>query len=236
MAHLADVLRALAGTELKEEDGKQYRLELMPPATSAQLCELAERTGAEIPAEIAQGLAVASGFENGPLDGLSLLGVTDFEFEGAFERPHPIGADGFGNFWVVDIDAAGWGPVYFVCHDPPVIAYQSPDVAQFLRDVVALDQAGARSPVDLVHEDVVSRLWSARKQAQNSADDAAISEFVLGLPEGALLEDLRPLGVGKGFAWGTFGPQTEIRRCGSLPVWAIIPPKETPGFLARLFS
>jgi hypothetical protein len=42
--------------------------------------------------------------------------------------------DGCGNFWVIDtaLDPNRLGPVFFVCHDPPVIFYQSRDLSEFL--------------------------------------------------------------------------------------------------------
>ena len=52
----------------------------------------------------------------------------------------------------------------------------------------------------------------------------------------ALIADLRHATAGEGFAWGRFGPRTEIRRAGRDHVWAVIPPERKPGLLQRLFG
>ena len=50
----------------------------------------------------------------------------------------PIAADGSGNFWVLDLtpDTVEVAPVFFHCHDAPVLLYQAPDLATFLDEVV----------------------------------------------------------------------------------------------------
>jgi SMI1 / KNR4 family (SUKH-1) len=64
--------------------------------------------------------------------------------EELFPAGLPIAADGFGNFWLLDLtpDAAWPVPVFFLCHDPPVVLYQSADLDAFLRD------ASQTSPLD----------------------------------------------------------------------------------------
>ena len=57
--------------------------------------------------------------------------------------------DNCGNSWTVDLafDPERVGPVFFVCHDPPVIFYQSHDLAEFLdhflngKELIAEDHA-----------------------------------------------------------------------------------------------
>jgi len=39
-----------------------------------------------------------------------------------------------------------WGAILFVCHDPPVIAIQSPDLSSFLSQVLALGESDAECP------------------------------------------------------------------------------------------
>jgi len=43
-------------------------------------------------------------------------------------------ARGCGNFWVVDLmaDSKAWSPIYFACHDPPVILLYSTSFDRFL--------------------------------------------------------------------------------------------------------
>jgi hypothetical protein len=48
-----------------------------------------------------------------------------FEFDQVFSYGLPIAADGYGYFWVVDLhpDTTTSGPIYFACHDAPVMLY-----------------------------------------------------------------------------------------------------------------
>ncbi len=61
-----------------------------------------------------------------------------FDGDGPGDRPLagsiPIMSDETGNYWTIDtaFDPSRLGPVFFVCHDPPVIVYQSHDLASFL--------------------------------------------------------------------------------------------------------
>jgi hypothetical protein len=60
--------------------------------------------------------------------------------------------------------------------------------------------------------------------------------FAATLPAEARIADLRRARFGEGFAWGQFGPRTEIRRAGRERLWALIPPERKPGLLRRLLS
>ncbi len=61
----------------------------------------------------------------------------------------PLLDDDTGNFWAMDtvVDPSRLGPIFFVCHDPPVIFYQAYDLATFLdsllngKAMVATDHA-----------------------------------------------------------------------------------------------
>lgn len=54
--------------------------------------------------------------------------------------------DGFGNYWVADLTSRSteWGPIYFACHDPPVVVFQSPNLSHFLAEVLKLGDPTAR--------------------------------------------------------------------------------------------
>jgi hypothetical protein len=240
---LASTLQSLRGRRLHDEDGHEHVLELLPPATEAELARLAASLPAPLPGDMREALLVSKGLANGPLESFSLLDLEGFGLEEAFPFAYSIGHDGFGNYWVLDVlpDASSWGPVFYACHDPAVIAWQAGTVERFLLDVVAMWELGPRSPVDLVHEETVHRLWrehaALRPVADLAAsDDSVLREFAATLPASAVVADLRRASVGDGFAWGRFGPRTEIRRAGREPVWALIPPERKPGLWQRLFK
>lgn len=240
---LADALRSLAGLRLTDEDGTTHILELLPPATEAELRRLEASLPAPVPDEIRAALRVTTGLANGPLESLSLLDLEGFGLEEAFPHAYSIAHDGYGNYWVLDLlpEPGPWGPVFYACHDPPVIAYQAETIEAFLGDVVALWQPGRRSPVDRMHEEDVHRIWRDHEGLLEPVDaagsgDPVLAAFAGTLPAGARVADLRQAQPGQGFAWGRFGPRTEIRRAGRERLWALIPPEQRPGLLRRLFG
>ena len=47
---------------------------------------------------------------------------------------HPTAHDGCANFWVVDpqLGSDNWGPIYFCCHDAPVMLFEAAPLQQFV--------------------------------------------------------------------------------------------------------
>jgi cell wall assembly regulator SMI1 len=240
---LAETLRGLDGLRLKDDDGKEQVISLLPPATTAELEALERVLPAALPAEIREALLVSKGLANGPLESFSLLDLEGFGLEEVFPHPYSIAHDGYGNYWIIDLlpTSKSWGPIYYACHDPPVIVYQAAGVEEFLKDVIALWQPGPRSRVDLVHEDATSRIWSSNPMARPrdqvlTGSDPGLVRFAESVPPTALIADLRSAAVGDGFSWGAFGARTSLVRWDTEPVWAIIPPEKQPGLLRRLFG
>jgi len=240
---LAEALKTLAGTKVVDADGAVEVLELLPPATDAQIRALEASLPGPLPDDIRAALAVTTGLANGPLESFSILDLEGFGLEEVFPHAYSIAHDGYGNYWVLDVlpDATDWGPVFYACHDPAVIAYQSPSIEAFLRDAVAMPPDDPKSPIDHVHEKVVNRLWSdgstlITQPVAAASADAILHEFASSLTPAALIADLRHPTVGSGFAWGKFGPRTVIQRFGVHRLWAITRPPPKPGLLARLFG
>jgi len=240
---LADTLKEIAGKRLVDMDGGATVLELLPPATDAQIRALEAALPGPLPDEIRAALAVSTGLANGPLESFSLLDLEGFGLEDAFPYAYSIAHDGYGNYWILDLlpDTTDWGPVFFACHDPAVIAYQAPSINAFLRDVVSHAPDDARSPINRVHEEVVHALWRDESSliAQPGAaasSDAVLREFAAPLAPDALIADLRHPTVGSGFAWGKFGPRTAIQRFGAHRLWAMTKPPAKPGLISRLFG
>jgi cell wall assembly regulator SMI1 len=229
---LATTLRELGGL-----------LELQPPVTEAELQRLESSLPCPIPDDVRAAMRVSRGFSKGPLESFSLVDLEGFGLEEAFPCAYSIAHDGFGNYWVLDLlpDTTVWGPVLYACHDPPVIAYQAATIEEFLRDIAAMRQAGARSPVDVVREDLVHRIWREdpglrSPSALRDSADPLLHELASTLPAEALVADLRTPALGDGFNWGRFGPRTIIQRAGTERVWTLTPPERAPGFFARLFG
>jgi SMI1 / KNR4 family (SUKH-1) len=163
-----------------------------------------------------------------------------FEFEQAFPDGLPIAADGYGNFWVVDLhpDTTRWGPIYFACHDAPVILYQADSLEQFLSELFRMFEPPHQSLIDDVHEDRLAHVWRTNPGVLSyeqclDAEDPILSAFARELGHSFQIIDLRLAKPGDGFSWGRYGPRTQIRRFRRHAVFAYEKPKSV---ISRLFG
>lgn len=239
---LAETLREIAGAHLVDEDGRECTLELLPPATDDEIAEAEAAFSVPLPTELREAMRLAAGLANGPIESLGFLNYAAFGMDDVFPNGYPLGHDGYGNYWVLDLlpDQDECGPVFYACHDPPVIAFQSASASAFVREVVALDQPGPRSPIDVVHEDVTSAIWAsnsglASHDVATASSDAVLREFAADFPPEAVFADLRAPKVGDGFSWGRFGPRVQWTRAGAHRLWAAVPTQRR-GLLSRLFG
>src|SRR5262245_17846478 len=136
---VVDIVRRAGETEFTSEDGDPFRVELLPGLSETELREFASKLPCPLRADVRELLAFCRGLEGSALDVVDFTGRDlSFEYEPAFPHGLPIGGDGFGNFWVVDLQphSREFGPIYFACHDAPVILFQSPHLEHFLRELV----------------------------------------------------------------------------------------------------
>ncbi len=239
MTPLEAIRRAQADT-LIDEDGHIVTLELLPGLSRVELRDFADGIPCLLPSEIAELLGACSGFY-GTVDQVDFTGRDlMFDLGPAFPHGLPIAHDGFGNFWVVDLHPHStiWGPIYFVCHDAPVILYQSDSLEEFLTELFLMYQPPHQSLIDDVHEDRLARVWKtnpgvlSREQCLRS-EDPVISTFARELDERFQIIDLRSAKPGDGFSWGRYGPNTTIKRFGTHAVFAYQKPK---GIISRLLG
>jgi hypothetical protein len=235
-------IKAAQQAKLVDEDGEDVILTATPPQTPEQIDSLQQRVGQPLPEELRTVLGFCSGID-GSLDGIDFTGASmSFEHEEIFPNGLPIAADGFGNFWVLDItpQTTQVAPVFFACHDAPVILYQSPDIATFLAEVIRISTPPQKSLIDDVHEDRLFEVWKenpgviSQPEAAVSSD-AALRAFAVGLPDQFQIVDLRNVDPGMGFSWGRYGPRAEIRRHGYERIFGYAKPPRT-GLLAKLFG
>lgn len=239
MTPLEIVRRAQAST-LIDEDGHVVTLEMLPGLSLAEMRDFARRVPCHVPAEITELLGACSGLE-GVIDQVDFAGrLATFEFEAAFPDGLPLASDGFGNFWIVDLhpESTGWGPIYFVCHDAPVILYQSDTLEEFLIELFRMLEPPHESLIDDVHEDRPARVWRtnpgvlSHEQCLRS-EDPVLSAFARELDDTFRVVDLRGAKPGDGFSWGRYGPNSRIRRFRTHPVFAYQKPKS---IISRLFG
>jgi hypothetical protein len=217
----AEIVRDAEGMELRYDDDVGERLRLLPPARDEEVAALASRLPCPVPDELRDLLAVSRGFENGPLESMDFLGLDGIEAPELLPYGFPIAHDGFGNYWVVDLTPASTtcSPIFFLCHDPPVLVLQTWNLSEFLLETLKLGRLGEDSLVDWVHEEASSRIWREQPGAVDRdtvarIGDPALTAFADTLEPGDLVVDLRQAQPGDGLAWGRFGPRTPLRRHG----------------------
>jgi len=225
------------------EDEDEYKVELKPGLTEQQIDELAKKLPAgQIPAEIRELLAFASGFEFLPLEEIAFDGLGQFGFEEFFPNSVQLAGDGFGNFWILDVDKYGnWGNVFYVCHDPATIVKHSDNLAQFIEHVNDFGKNGSNSNLDIIHEKVVMDIWNDNccfvgHEDAKLSNDKTLSDFALSLPDNFIIADLRNKPNQEGFAWGKFGTKiNNVKRHETELIWGIEKPVKK-GFFSKLFS
>jgi len=184
------------------------------------------RLPGKLPGEIQDLLAFASGFENNAVGLVDFLGRHPFEFTDAFPYGLPIAGDGDGNFWVQDVreDTGLWDKVFFVSHDPPVVAVQAHSLEEFLSQILDFGKSPNDDPLLRVKKDAVDRIWTNDPdlipfEVALSSEDNELSQCAKQLEDGFRIADLRFAKLGSGFSLR--GLKTIVRRCGPPAIFAV---------------
>jgi cell wall assembly regulator SMI1 len=225
---------------LQTDKGQRVTAAMSAGMPVDEIRQLESDLGFRLPGELSELLVHCTG-----LDGLldTIIDFTgrsmSFGFEEAFPRCVPLAGDGCGNFWVLDVspEGAAVAPVFFACHDPPVVLYQAPSLAAFLTEVVRKFRPPHRSLVDDVCEDRLFEVWRKNPGtitlAEAAGGDPVLQEFAATLEDRFQIVDLRTAPIGMGFSWGRYGPRPEMRRHGDHRLFAYAAP-ERRGLWARL--
>ena len=131
----------------------------------------------------------------------------------------PIAGDGCGNFWIVDMAAGTWGPIYFCCHDAPVALLQAGSLAEFLSEVFKMYAPPHQSLVDDVHSDRIFEMWLKNPGVLSH-------EVAIASPDTMIRK----------FEWGRSGPPDAMRRIGAEPIFGLPQDAEKKSLFARLFG
>ena len=235
-----NIVKKAEGTRFEDEDGNIDAIKLLPPLSPEELRELEGAIPCPLPDEARELLEYCRGFD-GVLESIDFSGLlTGFGMEEVFPHAVPIAHDGFGNYWVVDLTAQSsiWGPIFFVCHDAPVIVFQTDSLAHFIDEVIKLGNSPWKSEINEVHEIHHDNIWRQNpglltvEQAMLSAD-SDLRAFARSLDDFWFMIDLREAKVGDGFSWGRYGPNTVIRRYGEKRIFAI---QKKKSILQRIFK
>ena len=225
---LIDIIRDAQSRGLIDEDEGRVELELLPGLKAGEIEEFRRSLPCPVPPEIRELLRFTCGFEGTAAETVDFTGRgMSFEHEAVFPHGLPIESDGYGNFWVVDLtpESTKFGPIWFACHDAPVILYQSSGLSDFLIELFKMSHPPFESLVDDVHEDRIRNVWRSNPgvisyEECGDSPDASLREFAVGLDPSYQMIDLRNARPGDGFSWGRYGADTVIRRHGHEPVFA----------------
>jgi len=228
MINAIDILKEAEGIKLEDEDGDVHDLKLLPPLTERELSQLESQLPCQLPEDAKLLFNYCRGFE-GVLESIDFSGglTAGFGMEEIFPHAIPIAHDGFGNYWIVDItkESTTWGPIFFVCHDTPVIVFQTDNLSHFISEVIRFGNPPWQSEIDDVHEKYHFRIWKENpgilsyEQCIDSGDEDLVI-FAQSLGEDFLICDLRNPQLGDGFSWGRYGPRTVLRRFGAKRIFA----------------
>ena len=240
---LTEQLKSLLNETYISEDGDEYKIELLPGLTDNEIDNLAKElpTG-QIPADIRELLKFSKGFEFYGIDEITFDGVGQFGFENIFPYSVQLGHDGFGNFWILDVDSKGnWGNVFYVCHDPAVVVKHSDNLSQFIKHIDEYGKDIRNSNLNIIHEKTVFDIWKNNNgfmdlaEARNSNDNT-LKSFANSLADNFVIADLRQKENKSGFAWGKFGPKIDKAiKCNDELIWGVEKP-EKKGFFSKLFG
>ena len=231
-------LESILASKYESEDGDLYKVELLDGMTNEEITEYKKQLPNNfLPTEIEELLKFSKGFEFYGLEEVRFDSFGHFGFEEMFPNSIQLAGDGFGNFWILDIDTNGnWNSVYYVCHDPAVIVKHSENLSQFIEHIDEYGKKGNESTLDIIHEQSVMQIWNEKVGIMESNEkDYDFENDQIQLPEMFLIADLTNQPIKTGFPWGKSGANTKIIRPNDKPIW-IVEKKVKQGFLSRLFG
>lgn len=194
---------------MRDAEQRNQSVVLEPGLTAEQIDEYQASLGVVFDADIRRLLSHAQGFRWDGFPGdVYFGGISGFGFD-CFHVSVALCDDGAGNFWAVDIEprTGHWGPVFYVCHDPPVVVIQSTDIGEFIRDVFEPVVDGRGNQIRHVLDECVTRIWLGEKHQGRAAVDCKASadtvlrDFSSRFSDNTAIMDLRSREVGTGFAW-----------------------------------
>ena len=231
-------LESILSNKYESENGDLYNVELLDGMTNEEITEYKKQLPNNfLPTEIEELLKFSKGFEFYGLEEVRFDTFGHFGFEEMFPNSIQLAGDGFGNFWILDIDTNGnWNSVYYVCHDPAVIVKHSEDLTQFIEQIDEYGKKGNESTLDIIHEQTVMEIWTEKVGImEKNEKEYDFQNKKIEFPEMFLIADLINEPIKTGFPWGKSGANTKIIRPTDKPIW-IVEKKVKQGFLSRLFG
>lgn len=201
-------LESILSNQYESEDGDLYKVELLDGMTDSEIENLkSQLPNNTLPNEVEELLRLSKGFEFYGLEEVRFDAFGYFGFEKMFPNSIQLAGDGFGNFWILDVDSKGsWNSVYYVCHDPAVIIKHSENLSEFIKHVDEFGQKGNQSNLDIIHEKTVMDIWNEKVGImEKNEKDYNFENREVEFPEMFLVADLTEKRVKQGFLPRLFG-------------------------------
>ena len=227
----------IQNNKYEDEDGDIFGINLLSGLTESELKLFAERLPSQkIPTEIRDLLILCKGFTFQPLEEVRFDAFEVFGFEEIFPYSIQLAGDGFGNFWILDIDGQGnWNCVYYVCHDPAVIVKHSENLSDFISHVDEFGFDQINSHLNIIHDRTVFEIYEEKVGILERNDKDYPFEKSIKVDAPYLIADLKDLPVKSGFRWDISGSRTKILRPSDEPIW-VIEKSVKQNLLSRLFN
>ena len=227
MNPIIDFLMQTERTVFINEDGVRSEFKLLPPMSVQELDVLSSSIPCATPPEILELLRFARGFNGTWLDEIDFGCAGSFGLEDIFPHTIELARDGSGNSWIVDLtkESQSWAPIFYACHDAPVIVYQTDSLLHFVQEIIRGGNNPWKSEVNDVWGHLSDLIWADNPSVLSFAHcinsvDQDIKAFAESLDETWLFIDLRNPVLGDGFSWGRYGPKTVLKRFGENRLFA----------------
>lgn len=200
------------------EDGTPYEPEWLGTAAPEEIARLEARVGplTDDYREAARLIGRAEGF--GSVDRFDFAAPEPWGFAEILLEGAVFAEDGLGNAWIADIAAGPPTPVYFVCHDPPVIVLEARSFVEFLAIVATWNESGGDAEEDPY---LTLVLADAGGLDADEVEAPELKTFLNDLGPDWVLYDLSGASPGEGFLCAGSEDAQRVARLGKLPVFAV---------------
>ncbi|WP_242130848.1 SMI1/KNR4 family protein [Aestuariivivens marinum] len=236
-----EIINKLRSSTFTDEDGENYQLEFQEGVSNSEIEQLKELfPNQKIDNELIEVLKETRGWDGYGPEMVYFDSIGHFGFLELSKYSITLGHDGFGNYWILDLDKNGnLGKVFFACHDPAVFVIHSQNLNDYLQHLLEFYENPAKCHLNEVHDKTVMTIWNHNEFCFSkevfAVNNPEFKDF-LGKFDGVewTVADLRNGQNNNGFAWGKFGANQIIERHPNDLVWMIKNKKK--GFLSRLFG
>ena len=235
MNSIIEFLKQSEGAVHIDETGKEQTLRLLPPLTEQELSAFEASLPCALPEDMRELLRLTSGFEGAAcrlgdrfaIEEVRFADVEGFGLEDVFPHAKELAVDGCGNSWIIDLtsESKTFAPIFFSCHDPPVIVYQTASLLDFLREVIRGSNPPWESEIAEVDRTLAGRIWHENPHVLShpyclTSGDHDLKTFAESLDETWEFIDLRAPKLGDGYSWGRYGSKTVNKRYGDKRLFA----------------